>query len=59
MYENIVKLCKDNKTSVRKLEIACEIGHGTIRHWKKPPLTIKNLQKVANFFGVTVDELLK
>lgn len=59
IYENITKLCKDNETSIRKLEIACGIGHGTINHWKEPPKTLKNIQKVAEFFNVPVDELVK
>ena len=61
IYENVKRLCGKNKTSIWALEKACGIGNGTIGKWagREADPSISVLQKIANQFGVTVDELLK
>ncbi len=61
IYENVKRLCEKNKTSICALEKACGIGNGTIGKWsgREADPRISVLQKIANHFGVTVDDLLK
>lgn len=59
MYKNIRRLCLERDVSIPDLERALGLGAGTIYKWKKSSPKIENLRRVADFFGVTVDELLK
>ena len=34
------------------------MGNGTVRGWKNSSPSIENLKKVADYFGITVDELI-
>ena len=59
LYENILRLCKAHGISVARLEIECKLGNATIRGWNESSPRVNNLKAVADYFGVTVDELLK
>lgn len=61
IYENVKRLCEKNKTSIWALEKACGIGNGTIGKWagREADPSISVLQKIANQFDITVDELLR
>lgn len=61
LYENIKRLCKDNGISIYALEKECGIGNGTIgkMEGKERSPRIDTLKKIADKFGVSVDELLK
>ena len=59
VYANVVKLCRENGISVSKLEREVGVGNATIRNWEKSSPTVDRLKLVADFFGVTVDELLR
>ena len=61
IYENVKRLCEKNKTSIWALEKSCGIGNGTIGKWagREADPSISVLQKIANQFGVTVDDLLR
>ena len=56
---NITKRCKESGVSIAKLERETGIGNGTISRWNASSPTVENVQKVADFFGCTVDELLR
>jgi len=58
VYENIVRLCKENNISIARLEKECEFGNATIRGWSVSSPSIAKVQKVAEFFGVTVGDLI-
>ena len=58
LLERIEKLCKENKTSISRLEKECGIGNGTIRGWEKSKPRIDNLIKVADYLGVPIQDLL-
>ena len=58
IYKNIVKLCKDRGISIAKLERETGLGNGTIGRWEKSFPNVENAEKVADFFGVTVDSLM-
>lgn len=58
LYEKVVTLCRNNNLTIAKLERECKIGNGTVRGWKKSSPSIENLKKVADYFNITVDELI-
>ena len=58
LYENIVRLCKERNVSIARLEKECGFGNATVRGWSVSSPSIAKVQKVAEFFGVTVSELI-
>lgn len=59
IVENIRALCEKNNTSIWAVERALGIGNGIIARWSTSSPSVKNLKLVADYFGVTVDDLLK
>lgn len=57
--ENIRKLCEERNISVWALEKEVGLGNGTVGKWRNTSPRVDRLQLVANYFGVTVDELLQ
>lgn len=57
--DKLAALCKERGISFHKLEKECGIGNGIIARWKTSSPTVANLKAVADYFGVTVDELLR
>ena len=58
IFENISSLCKKRGISIAGLEKAIGLGNGTIRGWVNSSPTVDRLVAVANYFGVTVNDLL-
>lgn len=58
LYEKVATLCRNNNLTIAKLERECKIGNGTVRGWKNSSPSIENLKKVADYFNITVDELI-
>lgn len=58
LYEKVATLCRNNNLTIAKLERKCKIGNGTVRGWKNSSPSIENLKKVADYFNITVDELI-
>lgn len=58
LFEKVTTLCKNKKITIAKLERECAMGNGTVRGWKNSSPSVENLKKVADYFGITVDELL-
>lgn len=58
LLDNITKLCKKKGISIAKLERETGIGNGTIGRWDSVSPSIDNVCKVADYFEVTVDQLL-
>lgn len=59
VLENIRRRCKENSITIAALERATKIGNGVIAKWQSGSPRVGTLQKVADYFGCTVDELLK
>ena len=57
--DKLAAMCKERGISFRKLEKECGLGNGTIARWKTSSPSVANLKAVADYFGVTVDELLR
>lgn len=58
LYENIKILCDKNNISIPQLERELSFGAGTIYKWQSVSPSIDNLQKVAEYFKVTIDSLV-
>ena len=54
----IEDMCWDKRTTIAGLERALNFSNGSIAKWKRSNPRIDNVKKVADFFGVTIDELM-
>ena len=59
LYSRIEALCKERGISISGLEKAVGLGNATIKGWKESSPRYDNLAKVAEYFGCSVDELVK
>lgn len=60
MYEIFEKLCKDRGVTVYRVCKDTGIGTGSMSNWKagRYQLKIEKMQKIADYFGVSVDYLM-
>jgi transcriptional regulator with XRE-family HTH domain len=59
LLENIRRRCQENGITFWALERELGIGNGVVAKWSDGNPRVDTLKKVADFFGCTVDELLK
>lgn len=59
IYRNIVKLAESKNIKILQIESECNLGNGTIGGWKNGRPRVDLIKRVADYFSVTVDELLK
>lgn len=59
MLKNIKNLCASRGISIQKLEKTLGFGNGTIARWDENRPSVDKVKLVADYFGCTVDELLK
>lgn len=59
IYETISALCDANNMTIAQLERELKLSNATIRRWKKSSPTVANAQKVAEYFGITLDSLVR
>lgn len=57
VFERIESLRKSKKISQGKLEKELGFSNGSISKWKTSMPTLERLQKIADYFGVTIDYL--
>ena len=58
MYHQILILCGKTGISIARLERETGLGNGTIRRWKTASPSVENAQRVASYFGVSMDWLI-
>lgn len=58
IYDRIKYLAEQQRLSIRGLEEKLGYGNGTIRRWEKQVPGVDKIQKVADYFNVSVDYLL-
>ncbi|MES1051289.1 helix-turn-helix transcriptional regulator [Bacillus thuringiensis] len=56
--EKIKELCQNRGISVATLEEKLGFGQNTIYQWKKRTPSVERVQKVADYFDVSIDYLL-
>lgn len=59
VLENVQRLCNEKGVSIARLERETGIGNGTISHWDTSSPKLVNVKAVADYFGVSVDDLMK
>lgn len=59
IYQNIKSIADSQKVSIRKIEQDTGITLGSIYHWNDVKPSVDKVVKVANYLGITVEELLK
>lgn len=59
IYQKIKALCEARNVSISRVEKDCKLGNGTISGWKTGSPNANKLKAVADYFGVTVDYLLR
>ena len=59
LLERIKQLCEKNETNIAKLEADLGFGRGTIYKWAIVSPSVTNLKKVADYFHVSLDELMR
>ena len=58
LYTNVRLMCQERNITVAELERAAGLGNGVIRKWDNASPTLRTVIAVANYLGVTLDELL-
>ena len=58
IFANIQRLCEERNITISGLEKACGLGNGTIKEWRQRDPSVGRLQKVAEYFGLTVNDLI-
>lgn len=58
IYSAIKDIAKERSVSIYKIEKDLQLSHGLIFKWDKSNPSINNIQKVANYLGVTTTYIL-
>lgn len=58
MYEKIRRLAKKNGISIPTLEKKLNLSNGTISKWRKSTPSVTNAKKVADYFGIKIEDLI-
>lgn len=59
LYDNVKMLCKERGISVLRLETELGFPRSSICKWNDNQPGIRKVQKVADYFNVTIEKLLK
>lgn len=59
ILENIRSLCRERGISIARLEKTLGLGNATIRGWGSSSPSVDKLKQVADYFGTTVDALIR
>lgn len=59
IVDKIRAKCFEKGISVTELERAVGLGNGVVGKWSNRSPTVANIKKVADYFGCSVDELLR
>lgn len=57
--EKIKELAKQQRLSIRQIEIAAGLSNGSITRWSEKSPSIDKVFRVANVLGCTVDDLIR
>lgn len=59
LYDNVKKICDEKGISVWRLEKELGFSNRSICKWNESEPGIRKVQKVAEYLGVSLEELLK
>ncbi|MGG0207801.1 Repressor [Bacillus mycoides] len=58
IVDRIKKLCNEHKITIAELERRIQLSNGQIRKWDNQTPGVDKIQKVADYFNVSIDSLL-
>ena len=58
IYDNIKEVCKKNGVAIRILESDLGLSQGSVCKWNSVSPSVASIKKVADYLGVTIDELI-
>lgn len=58
LYNNVKRICEEKGISVGKIEKDLQLSNGSICKWNENEPGIRKVQKVADYLGVSIEELL-
>lgn len=58
LLDNVKTLCKEKGIAQRKMEMEIGISNGASSKWEKSSPSIEVLQKLSNYFGVSINYLM-
>jgi hypothetical protein len=59
LYTKIKLLCKERKVPISKMERELSFPRGYIFQWGKIEPGVQKVKKVADYLGVSIEELIK
>ena len=59
LVDHILQLCKERNISLAELERQSGINQRSIYRWNENVPSVDKVKRVADFFGVSVDDLLE
>lgn len=59
LYDKVKEVCKARGISVSAVEKELGFGSGTITKWNKVTPNVRNLKKLADFFGKPIEYFLE
>ena len=59
LYDNVRRMCEQKGISVSMLEKKMEFSNGSISKWNDNEPGIHKVQKLADYFGVAIEDLLE
>ena len=58
LYDSVKRICEEKEISVGKIEKDLQLSNGSICKWNENEPGIRKVQKVADYLGVSIEELL-
>ena len=59
IFDNVRHLCREKGISITKLEDDLGFARSSVCKWNESEPGIRKVQKVADYLGVSIEELLK
>lgn len=59
MLKRLIQLCNERGVTLSEVGEACGINYRSFYHWNKHAPSVSTVKQVADFLGVTVDDLIK
>lgn len=59
IYEKIKEICEKKSISIYRLEKDLGFASSTVVKWKKSVPSVEKIKAIADYLGVTIEELLK
>ena len=58
IYDNVCQIARKKGLSINSIEKETDFGTGSLCKWNSVSPTVRNLKKVADYLGVSIEELL-